>query len=69
MKRAAAALKALPEGPVLPPVVNVKVDFELLPQVGAHQALDVDKQVVGASRRRRLLLPVTMLHLQQKGGR
>lgn len=60
-------LKPLPEWPVLPSIINVKVDFELLPQIGAHQTLHMDKQVMGASGRRCLLFTMAMLHLQQKG--
>lgn len=58
----------LPEGPVLPPVVDVEEDLKLLPQVGAHQALHVHEQVMRAGRRRRLLLAVAVLHLRRRGG-
>lgn len=59
---------SLPEGPVLPPVVDVEEDLKLLPQVGAHQTLHVHEQVMGAGRRRRLLLAVPVLHLRRRGG-
>ncbi len=41
-------------------------DFELLPEVGAHQTLHVDEQVMGAGRCGGLLLTMPMFHLQKK---
>lgn len=42
----------------------MKEDLQLLAQVGAHQTLHVDEQVMGAGGRGRLLLTVAVLHLQ-----
>lgn len=54
----------LPEWPVLPSIINMKEDLQLLAQVGAHQTLHVDEQVMGAGGRGRFLLTVAVLHLQ-----
>lgn len=54
----------LPEWPVLSSIINMKEDLQLLAQVGAHQTLHVDEQVMGAGGRGRLLLTVAVLHLQ-----
>lgn len=59
-------MKDLPEWSVLSSVVNMKEDLQLFAEVGAHQALHVDKQVMGAGGSRRLLLTVAMFHLKKK---
>lgn len=41
----------------------MKEDLQLLAQVGAHQTLHMDEQVMGAGGRGRLLLTVAVLHL------
>lgn len=44
----------------------MKEDLQLFAQVGAHQALHVDKQVMGAGGGGRLLLAMAVLHLKNK---
>lgn len=44
----------------------MKEDLQLFAQVGAHQALHVDKQVMGAGSGGRLLLAMAVLHLKNK---
>lgn len=61
--RSVFSQKPLPERSVLSSVINVEKDFELLSQIGAHQALHMDKQVMGACSSRGLLLAMPMLHL------
>ncbi len=61
------SLNCLPEWPVLSSIINVEKHFELLAQIGAHQTLHVDEQVMSAGRRGRLLLTMPMFHLQRRG--
>ena len=58
-------MEVSPEGPALAAVVDVEEDVEVLAQVGAHQTLHLDKQVMRARRDGSLFLPVPMLHLDR----
>lgn len=53
----------LPDGPVLLAVEEREDDLKLLAQVGAHEALHLHEQVVAAGLRRRVILPMSVLHL------
>lgn len=53
----------LPDRAVLFTVKERENDLQLLSQVGAHEALHLDKEVVAAGLHGGVFLPVSMLHL------
>lgn len=53
----------LPDWAILFTVEEREDDLQLLSQVGAHEALHLDKEMVTAGLHRSVLLPMSMFHL------